>query len=59
LAAVLNKGVDTTSGDVQNTPIIIGGAGFPRGSLKYSGDTDSGHFNVLGQARANVHIYIY
>jgi hypothetical protein len=23
LAAVLNKGVDTTSGDVQNTPIII------------------------------------
>jgi hypothetical protein len=60
LAAVLNKTIDTTSGDVVNTPVIIGQCGFPKGSLKYGGsDSDSAHFNVLGQAKSGVHIYIY
>jgi len=59
-AAVLNKTIDTTSGDVANTPVIIGQCGFPKGSLRYGGtDTDSTHFNALGQARANVDFYLY
>jgi len=60
LAAVLNRTVDTTSGDVQNTPIIIGGAGWPKGSLHYAGsDTDTNHFNALGQAKSGVNLFIY
>jgi hypothetical protein len=59
-AAVLNKTIDTTSGDVANTPVIIGQCGFPRGSLRYGGsDVDSVHFNALGQSKSGVHIYIY
>jgi Bacteriophage lambda head decoration protein D len=59
LAAVLNKTIDTTSGDVV-APIVIGQSGYPKGSLKYGGtDTDVTHFNALGQARANVDFYIY
>jgi Bacteriophage lambda head decoration protein D len=60
LAAVLNKTIDTTSGDVANTPVIIGNCGFPKGSLKYGGsDSDATHFNQLGQAKASVSIYVY
>jgi hypothetical protein len=60
LACILNKGIDTTSGDVANTPVIIGQCGFPKGSLHYGGtDVDGTHFNVLGQAKSGVHIYIY
>jgi len=59
-AAVLNKTIDTASGDVPNVPVILGQCGFPKGSLKYGGtDSDSVHFNVLGQTKSGVHIYIY
>src|SRR3981081_631753 len=54
LAAVLNKGIDTTSGDVTNVPVIIAHAGWPKGSLKYGGsDSDSTHFNSVGQSKVS------
>jgi Bacteriophage lambda head decoration protein D len=60
LAAVLNKTIDTTSGDVANTPVIIGNCGFPKGALKYGGaDTDAAHFGVLGQAKSGVSLFVY
>jgi hypothetical protein len=59
-AAVLNQTLDTTGADATNAPVITGQCGFGKGSLKYGGsDTDSTHFNVLGQAKSGVHIFVY
>jgi hypothetical protein len=60
LAAVLDKTIDTTAADVVGAPVIIGDCGFGKGSLRYAGtDTDSTHFNVLGQAKSGISIYLY
>jgi len=59
LAALSNGVIDTTSGDVTG-PVLIANAFLPKSGIVCSGsDTTSTFFNILGQAKSGVNLYVF